>query len=518
MSVPGAPDPDPVPTDSEPPAVPPTLSRQPDPPDAAEALPEAETAPDGTSFERPHPLTPLIRGWLVLVAILFFVGRELIPDGDGSTIVQDLSESLPYLLLGVGAVVLAAAVGGFVSWRFTRFVIDDDELRVETGAIFRQSKRIPFQRLQSIDIVQPLAARIFGLAELRLEAGAGDSGARLRYLGRTKATRLRDYLMTRAAGEQRSIAEASGDTSAWTDLGVQDEVLVRLPPRQLVVGFLLSAEFLIPVVLVAVGLSVTTVFGVVLFALPGLIPLAIGLVTTVSRQLIAQFNYTLSRSGRGLRISRGLTNLTSQSVPVDRIQGINITQGISWRPLGYHRVRIDVLGQKGGSDESGTPSADSLLLPVATWPQVQVALRAIMPDVDLTAIELRPSPRSARWLRWWQWWTLRHGWDDRVVVTRRGWLSSSTDVVPHTKTQSVRITRGPAQRRLGLATVHVDNTPGPVTLQMLHLATEDARTVAIEQLHRMQRARTLAAADPVPSATDPVQRPEPPPPEPSSTP
>ncbi|HXF79066.1 MAG TPA: TOBE domain-containing protein, partial [Usitatibacter sp.] len=60
-----------------------------------------------------------------------------------------------------------------VSWYFTRFVIDDEELRIETGAVFKQSKKVPFARLQSVDIIQPFAARLFRLAELRLEAGAG---------------------------------------------------------------------------------------------------------------------------------------------------------------------------------------------------------------------------------------------------------------------------------------------------------------------------------------------------------
>ena len=64
-----------------------------------------------------------------------------------------------------------AGVAGFFTWYFTRFVIDDDELRIETGWVFKKSKKIPFERLQSVDIIQPLAARLFGLAELRLEAG-----------------------------------------------------------------------------------------------------------------------------------------------------------------------------------------------------------------------------------------------------------------------------------------------------------------------------------------------------------
>ncbi|SDD53178.1 PH domain-containing protein [Auraticoccus monumenti] len=513
MTVPGTPGPDPTAGSREPDprtAVGTPGPAQEDPPSAG--LTDARTGADGKTFERPHPLTPLIRGWVVLVAILLGASRELIPDGGDDSLVSNLSGSLRWVLLALVAVVLVAALAGFMTWRFTRFVIDDDELRIETGAVFRQSKRIPFQRLQTIDVVQPLSARIFGLAEMRLEAGAGDSGARLRYLRRDKAARLRDYLLTRASGEQRSITDEAAPTSAWTDLSSTDEVLVRLTPQQLVLGFVLSGDFLFPAVLLAVGLTVTTVLGVTLFALPAVIPLGIQLFSALSKYLIGQFNYTLARSGRGLRISRGLTNLTSQSVPVDRIQGISISQSVTWRPAGLYRVRIDVLGQTRSTDEGGQQNSDSLLFPVATLEQVRTGLRAILPDVDLDAVELHPSPRSARWLRWWNWWTLRHGWDDRVVVTRRGWLVDTMSVVPHAKTQSVRITRGPLQRRLDLATVHVDTTPGPVTLSIVHVSSDHARAVALSQLQRMQRARAEAPAgsasgpalgDPVPT-TDPA--------------
>ena len=112
---------------------------------------------------------------------------------------------------------LLAAVAGFVTWYFTRFVIDDDELRIETGAVFKNSKRIPFERLQSVDIIQPLAARIFGLAELRIEAGAGDSTTKLRYLSRPRPPRLRDYLLARAHGQQASIGTV-GETAAASAL------------------------------------------------------------------------------------------------------------------------------------------------------------------------------------------------------------------------------------------------------------------------------------------------------------
>src|SRR5215207_9964078 len=164
---------------------------------------DAQAAPPQTvkpikQTERPHPLTPFIRGWIVLLAILFALAREVVPDGNEQTGFS--LSALNWVLPVVALAVLFAGFAGFISWYFTRFVIDEEELRVETGAIFKSSKKVPFERLQSVDIIQPLAARLFGLAELRLEAGAGDSAIKLRYLRRTKAASLREYLLTRAHG------------------------------------------------------------------------------------------------------------------------------------------------------------------------------------------------------------------------------------------------------------------------------------------------------------------------------
>ncbi len=134
--------------------------------------------------------------------------------------------------------VLIAALAGFVSWYFTRYVIDDEELRIESGAVFKSSKKVPFERLQSVDIVQPFAARIFGLAELRMEVG--DSVIKLHYLSRSHADRLRDYLLTRAHGHRASITDQRGPgASVLTDLSADDQRLVIVDPGRLIGSFLL---------------------------------------------------------------------------------------------------------------------------------------------------------------------------------------------------------------------------------------------------------------------------------------
>jgi len=469
-----------------------TASQQPphtsaaDPAVTTEGPPPVPTARPFKQTERPHPLTPFVRGWLVFVALAIGWGREIVTNaGDDQITAGGLTWILPIL----GIVVVLAAITGFVAWYFTRFVIDDEELRIETGAIFKKSTKIPFERLQSVDIIQPLAARIFGLAELRLDAG--NSSTKLRYLSRSKASRLRDYLLTRAHGQQASIRDLDQQAAAsvFTDLGITDQPLVKVSQQRLILSFLLSSEWLIPATITIIIVVTTAAFGVVPLALGGLIPLLIGMVSLIWRRVIGMFNFTLAESPRGLRITRGLTNLTSQSVPINRIQGVKVSQPLLWKFLGWHRVDVDILGYAHGDSENNESNASSVLLPVATLEEVELAIGRVLPGFDLDAIELHPSPRRARWVRWFDFWTLRYGWDDRTLITEHGWFTHVRDIVPHAKTQSVRIEQGPLQRLLRLADVGVHTPRGPVNAVAHQLDEQTARELALSQLDRARAAR-----------------------------
>jgi putative membrane protein len=448
--------------------------------------PPAPTAAAFKPTERPHPLTPFVRGWLVFVAIAIGWGREIITSaGENRFEPSGLAWILPVL----GLVVLLAAITGFISWYFTRFVIDDEELRIETGAIFKKSTKIPFERLQSVDIIQPLAARMFGLAELRLDAG--NSSTKLRYLTRSKASRFRDYLLARAQGHQASIRDLEQQSIAgvFTDLGVTDQPLVQVTPQRLIISFLLSTEWLVPTSISILILVTTAAFGVAPFALGALIPLIIGMLSLVWRRVIGMFNFTLAESPRGLRITRGLTNLTSQSVPINRVQGVKTSQSLLWKPFGWYRVDIDILGYAHGDGENNESNASSVLLPVASLDEVELALGRVLPGFDLDGIELHRSPKRAGWLRWFDFWTLRYGWDDRILITEQGWLTHVRDIVPHAKTQSVRIEQGPVQRLVRLADVHVHTPRGPVNAVAHQLDAHTARELALSQLDRARAAR-----------------------------
>ncbi len=465
-------------------------------------LPPSQASPEPAAkvTERPHPLTPFIRGWVVLLALVLGIGREFVPNAEGPRPLPPLE----IVLGGVALLALAAGLAGFVSWRFTRFVIDAEELRIDTGAIFRRSTRIAFDKVQSIDVVQPFAARLFGLAELQIDVGSQER-SKLRYLQLTRAYALRDYLLARSRGHQAQVATAAHPVSVLSDLNEADEVLVQVQPQTLLLAAVTSHEFW---AIILGGLGIVTIglaIGEWWVLLAAAIPTVSGLFGFVGRRVTGQFNYTLSRRPHGLRISRGLTSLTSQSLPPRRVQAAQVSQSPVWRRLGLYRIDIEVIGWGAVTDNEDKSGVSTILLPAGTMAQVKVALGAIWPRTDFTTVDLQPAPRRTRWLHPFSGPFLRLGHNDDLVVSRHGWLVRRWQLVPHARIQSIRIAQGPLSRRLELADLEFHTAGMHISAQASGVDAGQVRERQAEllQLLHQHSGRDLSDPDPEPQAAGP---------------
>jgi putative membrane protein len=122
-------------------------------------------------------------------------------------------------------------------------------------------------------------------------------------------------------------------------------------------------------------------------------------------------------------------------------------------------------------------------------------LSRVLPTVDLDAVALAGVPRTAVWVDPVGWRALGVGADDRVLVSRHGRFTRVTDVVLHDKVQSVRLSQGPLQRRLGLASLHLDTTPGPVRATAAHRSAVEARALLDAEVVLARAARAVAVPD-----------------------
>ncbi len=367
---------------------------------------------------RLHPLTPFARGWAAMAIAAVGIGRDSLREFD-----------LPRLGLIIGVVALVGIVLGALSWWFTKYSIEGDDLRVDSGVLFRRTRHIRLSRLQAVDVVRPLVARFLGLAELRLEvAGGSNAEGRLAYLSEGVAKALRAELLARAAGLHPDEPEAP------------EQVLIRVPTSSLVGSVLLSTWFV-----VAAAFSLLFVTGSLVAGqaagLVGAAPAALAIAAGAWREFSGGFDFTVAESPDGLRLRHGLIEHRSQTVPPGRVQSLRLVEPLLWRRVGWARVQVNVAGYAGGGENA--VSATSVLLPVAPRPVALALIARILPGVDLDAVPLVPAPRAARWARPFWWKGLACGADDRVFVARRGLFQRQLDVIPHGKTQSVRMVVGP---------------------------------------------------------------------------
>ena len=468
----------------------------------------APVAADG-QWHRVHPLSPVIRSWQVFAVLLVYVGQDVIQNvarGDvGLGDAQRVTRLRGWALAGGGlaALVVLLVVGGvlWLSWRMTRYRVTHEALELNHGVLSRRQRQAPLDRLQAVDIVQPLLARIVGLARLTLEvAGGGDSRIELAYLTETQAKRLRNHLLAAAAGVRYETAEAPE---------APEHLVFTVPVGRLMGALALSGASVwlgIGAAALLVGSVLTGHFGFAAGALPALL----GAVGTLWRQFSTGFGFRVATSPDGLRLRHGLLEQRTQTVPPGRVQAVRLSQPLLWRPAGWWRVQVNVAGY----GRRGSERIDAgLLLPVGTRDEAVAVLSFVLPDLGVADVEhpgpvvdagltgrlgdggFTPSPPRARWVDPIGW--RRHGYrvTGTALLLRRGVLHRELDVVPHARTQSCGVHQGPLQRRLGLASFELHSTPGPVRPVVEHLASDVVARLLDEQVMRARRARASAGPE-----------------------
>jgi putative membrane protein len=420
-------------------------------------------------WRRLHPLSPIVRGGRGTIAVVVLALPTLI---GGRTPTES------FVQIGLIALVTVLAT---VTWLVTRWRIDEDDLQIETGLIRRRSLRFPLSQLQSVDIVRPGLARVFGLAELRLRMGGatGDTG-RLAYLPEREVEALRLRLLSLAGGaavrpELRSV-----------DAPPLERKLTTVPTGRLIASILISDVGLLAEA-VALALVVTAVMspraaaGVISGGLVGIIAVA----AVVWRRFNQEYRLTVAESSDGLHVHSGLIALTAETIRPGRVQAVRMVEPFLWRRLGWCRLEVDVAGHQRSKGE-GQAQRGRLrtVLPVGSRELVEELLDRLVPDRPRTG---SPAPRRVRWKSPLRYRMLGVGRTTTCVATTSGRLRRVTCWVPLEKAQSFRHVQGPVQRRLRLATVHVD-TAGRGVRAALRDRDIDEAAREIEELPELARA------------------------------
>jgi putative membrane protein len=511
----------------------------------------AERYTDG-EWHRLHPATPLLRGGIVFIAVFGFVLSNLrerlisffvgAPDYGGDPLDAIYNHGWEgWALLGVAVVLLLCLGAFYLSWRMHSFRITGDAVEVRSGILFRTQRKARLDRIQGINVVRPVLARLFGAAKMDISVAGHDANVQLAYLGSTLADGLRGDVLRLASGVRAAEAASAqgaavagvpgvasgqgaavaGGPGASRVAGVGDlvgrrvneflapeldpnaappESVVRIPPLRLLGSLLLSGFTVFVVIVVAFlvwGASTGSAW-LLIVVLPGLIGSASFYINRFTKSL----RYSIAGTPDGVRVGFGLLSTSNETLPPGRIHAVEVLQPLLWRPFGWWQIRIDTAGHSREKGAAGQPN--TTMLPVGDAADVSRVLSLVLPGLateeQRRTIEAGMvssgrdgfvgSPRRAAWLRPLSWRRTGYLLLDDAVLLRRGFVWRSLAIVPLARLQSLELQQGPIEAALRLSEARFHTVSGPVRPR---LAAIDGPTGV--RLFEEVAARAVAAAE-----------------------
>jgi len=290
----------------------------------------------------------------------------------------------------VGAVggIAASSLLSWITWRHKAYWLDDVALHYRSGVFTPDEKVVPRVRVQGVDTVTGPVQRLFGVVELRVQVpGASDADEIvLSAVTHEEAARLRRML-----GQPEPAAP---------------DAHVRLGRRGLLLTALTSPQ---------IGVAVSAVAGV--FALfqdaidveqdgegllerldsPQTIAVVVAIVLGAAYLLsflaaiVVFAGFEVERDAQVLRIRRGLLERRAQSIPLERVDGVVIVEGVARGPFGLAALRLETAAH--GSERAVART----LLPLVRRAEAEAVIARLVPGLAIEPGELeRPPPRALR--------------------------------------------------------------------------------------------------------------------------
>ena len=410
----------------------------------------ADQGVDPSLWRRVHIITPLLEVWQIIVALIAFATlrnlnelQEAMRAGFGNAIMDRL-----FLVALVSVLVIAFLfLYTFLQWRVTAYALTDSALWFRKGILNRNQRHARLDRIQAVDITQPVLARIVGLGKLDVEvAGGADSNITIGFLKVSELEALRGEILARAAGLKmsgQSPAQASamggqgyaapygapqatspyapipqgqypqapampvqpgampqpanfsytGEVFAPSTIPVAPErELYQVPMGRLLGSQLLSMSALFSVlaliVIIVIGAASIPYIGLagITASLSGVAMVGLSVASFHWNRFASEANFRLAISPDGLRLRRGLLSTRSQTIPPRRIHALEIQQPLLWRFFGWYRVLILQAGYGAKDTEQNKQQSSHVLIPVGTRQDVNFALWAVIEDLGVDDI------------------------------------------------------------------------------------------------------------------------------------
>ena len=470
------------------------------------------------------------------LSILFFIGKNIgaiLKEGIATLaplgIVIFSSDNKIWLALSIIGVALAfTLVSSFLQFWFFKFKRDGNKVLINDGVFKKNHRVIQFDRIQNINILQPLYFKPFNLVTLQIET-AGAKGNEADLAGITRA--FAEYLRNQVLQQKKKFGSKLEDNKYTIE--TEANILSQASLKDLVKygvssngvfwffailapffpllenhvekavnqeNFLKLEEFLGG----SIGADAIIIIGVILAAIILMFSFSIigAIVRYYNYQLTLENNQAIS-SNKMLKRSSGLLTNYEESLKLQKVQTMITQSNFIGRWL---KVINITLGQVSSSQNTPNSKNSLFVIPARTDKETQAIQTNVFPDmpidietqginrryVNKTLILKIISPALVVCLplyfssdKWWflviplvftlimfplvikRWKAYRFGMKDGYAKFERGLFGFRHMLFPLYKVQRAEISQSPIQARNDLATLKIYLASGQVQMQYI---------------------------------------------------
>ncbi|WP_243292527.1 PH domain-containing protein [Bacillus sp. FJAT-47783] len=307
-----------------------------------------------------------------------------------------------YAYLGIAGIVLILIILSILHWWKYTYRIEENEFRVEHGIFIKKKRYVPIERIQTIHVSAGIIQRIFGLVKLQVETAGGseDAEIELSAIHGRDAEQIQTLLR-----EKKHNLLANSDSLEFIE-ETSKQIIYNISPKQLLITAATSSG-------IGIALSILAFFSQFdeLFALDKLYEKLVERIEILSNEgvtaiilmvvllllvawgisiigVVLKFaHFSVELEDDQLIISRGLLEKQKVTVPIERIQAIQIIENPLRQCIGYATVLIDTAGNS--TDEG----IGTMLFPLIEKKRIKETIERFM-DVTIQH-EVHRLPRRA---------------------------------------------------------------------------------------------------------------------------
>lgn len=359
--------------------------------------------------KRMHPIAIVsnlfagIKDFLFPIIAFIFVGLS----GDMRTIF--------FLLIAV-LFLVSAVMSAIISWFRFVYWIEDQEVRIETGVFVRKKRYIPFHRIQSISTSQGILQRLFNLVKMSIETAGGETEAVLTAIPRTEADRIQRYIKEAkmekvqaiaggdVAREGEQIPDEEHSATSFTEerehifsLSIGEVFLVALTSGGaigVIVGVLafaselgeyLPLDWVFDRFLQSFSSDFYTIIILIIFAL------VVAYLIAIIQSMLRYAHFTVEKTEENLIVSHGLLEKRSVTVPLNRVQGFVIYEGLIRKFFGLATLSIINAGVSDKDELSG----EVIIAPLIERSRCADLMKRCLPEYTID-VPFTPVPERAK--------------------------------------------------------------------------------------------------------------------------